>query len=192
MRLETERLVLRSLETDDVEPEVALWQDPDVMVFMGGPRNPERVRDMLQAELKAPPTGPLGQWPVVERGSEEFVGDCGLIAKDIEGRREVELVYVFTAGAWGKGYATEIGSALLHFGFDELGLERIVSLIDLDNAASKRGAAKLGWFGRRGLHVRTAVFATFGRSHPLDDRGLGSDVIGEASQEVRNRLEFRV
>jgi RimJ/RimL family protein N-acetyltransferase len=144
MRLETDRLVLRSLVPSDVEPEVSLWHDPDVMRFMGGPRDPGRVRSILREELDTPPPGPLGQWPVVDRLSGEFVGDCGLIAKEIDGRSEVELVYLFTVSAWGNGYATEIGSALLRFGLGDLGLPRIVSLIDPGNVASKRVASKLG------------------------------------------------
>jgi [ribosomal protein S5]-alanine N-acetyltransferase len=144
MRLEADRLLLRSLQPEDVEPGVSLWTDTEVMRFMGGPRNGEQVRAILEEELATPPLGPLGQWPVVLRASGEFVGDCGLIGKEIEARDEVELVYVLALGAWGHGYATEIGAALLRFAVDELGLTRVVSLIDPDNLASKRVSEKLG------------------------------------------------
>lgn len=151
VRLETDRLLLRALRPEDVEPEVALWTDPQVMLFMGGPRSAERVRAILEEELARPVVGPLGQWPVERRDSGEFVGDCGLIAKQIEGRDEVELVYVLAFAAWGNGYATEIGAALLGFADQELRLGRVVSLIDVDNAASKRVAQKLG------MHLETMV-----------------------------------
>ena len=144
MLLETDRLLLRSLRSEDVEPELRLWTDPDVMRFMGGPRDAQRVRLILEEELIEPPEGPLGQWPIVERASAAFVGDCGLIPKHIADRDEVELVYVLASGAWGKGYATEIGAALLGYAAHELGLARVVSLIDTDNFASKRVAANLG------------------------------------------------
>jgi RimJ/RimL family protein N-acetyltransferase len=144
MRLETDRLLLRALRPEDIEPEVALWSDSQVMRFMGGSRNDDRVRTMLQEELAEPPLGPFGQWPVVEKASSEFVGDCGLIAKEIEGRDEVELVYVLASSAWGSGYATEIGAALLRFAEEDLHLKRVVSLIDVDNVASKRVSEKLG------------------------------------------------
>jgi len=144
VRLETDRLVLRGLLPEDVEPEVALWSNPDVMRYMGGPRDSQRVRVILDEELAEPPVGPLGQWPVVDKATGEFVGDCGLIAKEIEGRDEVELVYVLTTSEWGKGYATEIGAALLRFAFEALHLVRVVSLIDVDNLASKRVSGKLG------------------------------------------------
>ena len=144
MRLETDRLLLRPLRPEDIESEVSLWCDPQVMRFMGGPRDDERVRTILRQELAEPPAGPLGQWPVVQKASGEFVGDCGLILKEIEGGEEVELYYVLVSSEWGKGYATEIGTALLHFAIHELMHKRVVALIDVQNLASKRVAEKLG------------------------------------------------
>jgi len=144
MRLETDRLALRSLRPDDVEPLVSLWADPEVTRFLSGPRDTGQVRAILQEELVDPPAGWLGQWPLVEKVSGDLVGDCGLISKEIEGRAEVELVYVLATTAWGNGYATEIGLALLRVAREELKQRRVVSLIEVENAASKHVAEKLG------------------------------------------------
>jgi RimJ/RimL family protein N-acetyltransferase len=78
-------------------------------------------------------------------GLGAFVGDCGLVPKEIEGVSEVDLVYVLVPRAWGKGYATEIGSALLRFAMEELGRRRVVCVIDPKNDASQRVAGKLGF-----------------------------------------------
>jgi len=144
MRLETERLLLRSLQREDIDRLVELWSDPDVTRFLGGPRDPERVRSILEEELAAPPHDRFGQWPLIEKESGATIGDCGLTEKTIRSRAEIELVYVLSHDAWGKGYATEIGEALIRLAFDELGLKRVVSLIDVGNSASKRVAMKLG------------------------------------------------
>ena len=151
MRLETDRLLLRSLQPDDVERLVSLWTDPVVTAFLGGPRDAQQVRAILQEELVDPPSGRLGQWPLVDKASGELVGDCGLISKEIEGVTEIELVYVLAPAAWGKGYATEIGLALLRVAVEGLEQKRIVSLIDEENAASRRVAQKLG------MHREAAV-----------------------------------
>ena len=143
MKLETDRLLLRSFRPQDVEQMVSLVEDPGVTRLLGGPRDAEEVRTILQNELVEQP-GRLGQWPVVLKVTGEFVGGCGLISKEIEGVREVELVYAFAASAWGRGYATEIGSALLGFATEELRLKRVVALIDPENLPSKRVAEKLG------------------------------------------------
>ena len=143
MKLETDRLLLRSLQPQDVEQMVSLVTDPGVTRFLGGPRDAEQVRTILQNELVEQP-GRLGQWPVVLKVTGEFVGGCGLISKEIEGVTEVELVYALAASAWGKGYAAEIGSALLDFATEELLLKRVVAMIDPENLPSKRVAEKLG------------------------------------------------
>jgi ribosomal-protein-alanine N-acetyltransferase len=143
MQLETDRLLLRSLQPQDVEQMVSLVTEPTVTRFLGGPRDAEEVRTIIQNEL-VEPSGRLGQWPVVLKATGTFVGGCGLISKEIEGATEVELVYAFVPSAWGKGYATEIGSALLGFATEELGLTRVVALIDPENLPSKRVAEKLG------------------------------------------------
>lgn len=144
MHLQTERLLLRPLQRGDVEPIVALWADPEVTRFLGGPRDPDTVRAVLEEEADEPPIGRLGQWPLVERSSGEVVGDCGLIEKEVDGVPCVDLVYVLARPAWGRGYATEIAAALVGYAFEEVGLARLVAIIHPDNEGSKRVAAKLG------------------------------------------------
>ena len=78
------------------------------------------------------------------QSTDAVVGHCGLLEKDVEGNREVELVYVFSCRVWGRGYAVEIGRALIDLAFNQLLLGRIVSLIEPANAASRRVALKLG------------------------------------------------
>jgi len=144
MRLETDRLLLRSLRSDDIHDLVALWNDRDVTRFLGGPRDPEQVRQILESELAEPSEDPFGQWPLFEKATGALVGDCGLMQKDVEGTTHVELVYVLAASAWGKGYATEVGTGLMRFAFDTLELDHLISLIEPENRESRRVARKLG------------------------------------------------
>jgi RimJ/RimL family protein N-acetyltransferase len=57
---------------------------------------------------------------------------------------EVELAYVLGREHWGRGYATEAALAVRDFALGELGLTRLISLIQQGNAASIRVAEKLG------------------------------------------------
>ena len=52
---------------------------------------------------------------------------------------------------WGEGFATEAGQAAIDWGFEELGLERIASVIARENARSRAVAVRLGmdWTTRR-------------------------------------------
>jgi len=72
------------------------------------------------------------------------VGDCGLLDKKVDGRAEIELVYVFSRSVWGKGYATEMVGALKEYAFQKMGLRRPIALIELENEGSERVAFKVG------------------------------------------------
>jgi ribosomal-protein-alanine N-acetyltransferase len=144
MRIETDRLLLRDLRKDDLDALAALWTDPDVTRYMGGPRDPARIRDMLAEDLPVDPPDPFSLWPVIEKATGQIVGHCGLLEKEIDGRDEVDLTYVFARPAWGRGYATEIATALRDYAFAQLGLAQLVAVIDHENTGSQKVAAKVG------------------------------------------------
>lgn len=144
MKLETERLFLRPLQTTDVAALASLWTDPEITQFMGGPRNYDEVYKELteDARLKPPPAFDL--WVVTEKATNQIVGHCGIIDKEVDGSNEFELIYVIARSAWGKGYATEIATAIKENAFKYLGLKRIIALINPMNPASARVAIKVG------------------------------------------------
>ncbi|MEJ2563588.1 MAG: GNAT family N-acetyltransferase, partial [Anaerolineales bacterium] len=121
-----------------------LWSDPAVTHYMGGPRERDWLRTEFEEDGRNPAAEQYDLWPVIEKGSGQLVGNCGLLEKEVGGEAEIELVYVFAASAWGKGYATEIGMALIRHAFETLGLERLIALIEPENAASERVAQKVG------------------------------------------------
>ncbi len=57
---------------------------------------------------------------------------------------EVELGYRLRKSDWGKGYATEGSRALIHKGFAELGVQRVVASTMVVNVASRRVMEKAG------------------------------------------------
>ncbi len=142
--IQTERLIIRHLESGDAEALAGLWTDPQVTRYMGGPREHQKVFDIFVEDAAVDPQPQWDLWPVVEREMGAVIGHCGLTDKEIEGREEIELVYVFGVPAWGKGYASEAARALLAYGFDDLGLRRIVALVEPGNDASARVAVKAG------------------------------------------------
>ncbi len=142
--LDTPRLLIRPLEASDISVLTAIWADAEVTRYMGGPRDAERVRRLLEEELQAGSHDPIRSWPVIEKASGRVVGDCGLTRKDVDGRAEIELVYVFAADVWGKGYATEAASTIRDHAFRHLGVTRLVALVDPANIASIRVAEKIG------------------------------------------------
>lgn len=143
--VETERLIVRATAPRDVEMLAELWSDPDVTVFLGGPRKAEDVTRFLREDLARPARPAFDMWPTFEKASGRLVGDCGLIKKEVAGREEIELIYVLASWAWGRGLATEVGGALRDHAVARLGCRRLVALIHPDHGASARVARKLGF-----------------------------------------------
>jgi ribosomal-protein-alanine N-acetyltransferase len=57
---------------------------------------------------------------------------------------EIEVGYAFAQAHWGRGFATELASAWLTFGFTNLGLDRIIAVAHQGNAGSRRVMEKIG------------------------------------------------
>lgn len=56
----------------------------------------------------------------------------------------MEVLYGISPSRWGEGFATEATLAMLRYGFDEAGLDRIMGIADRENAASRRVLEKIG------------------------------------------------
>lgn len=142
--LETERLLLRTFTTEDARLIYELNNDPDVTRFTGDP-----ITDIAHAqqvlEQVILPQYVLynhGRWAVHTKPDLEFIGWCGL--KKRPERNEIDLGYRFLKSTWGKGYATEAAFACIKYGFEKLGLKRIVGRAMPGNIASLKVLEKCG------------------------------------------------
>ena len=151
--LETERLLLRRLEMGDLDDLFALYRDEELRrYFPEGVLSYEETREELEWFLEGHPRHPeLGLWATISKENGAFIGRCGLLPWTIDGRDEVEVAYLIAKAYWGQGLATEAAQAIVAYGYEQLGLSRLVCLIDAENAASKRVAEKAGMrFEREG------------------------------------------
>jgi ribosomal-protein-alanine N-acetyltransferase len=140
--IETERLLLRMFRPDDLDDLARLFADPDVVRYVGDgkPEGREEADRALQSIIKHWETHGFGRWAVVDKNTHEFIGFGGL--RSLFGTPEV--VYHLAKAHWGKGLATELGSAALRFGFENRGFERIVAIAKPPNTASIHVMEKLG------------------------------------------------
>lgn len=156
----TPRMVLRRFVDADVVPMTKVFGDADVMRFGDGPRSVEWVRAWIAARIADYDALGFGLWAVVLKESERPIGYCGLTRyEDINGSTEIELGYRLAKRYWGRGLATEAATAVRDLAFQQLGLTRIISLIDPDNGRSIRVAEKLGM-----IHSDNVMLT--GYSHP--------------------------
>ena len=142
--LETQRLVLRPLSSDDLEWLVTLRGDSDVMRYIGteGALSREQTVQRLERYLQCWSEHGFGMFGIRYRDADEAVGWAGL--QPLEQTGEIEVGYAFGKSEWGKGLATEAATAVVAWGFRECGLERIVAVATPENSASRRVMDKLG------------------------------------------------
>lgn len=143
--IDTQRLVLRELETNDIDGLFELFSDPKVMRYLQGTKTRSETEAWLNLVFESYRNMHFGPWAVILKKSKRFLGYCGLyLQKNINHRDEVELLYGLSRRHWGMGYATEAAKGVSEHGKTELGIERFVSLVSPDNLRSSKVAQKLG------------------------------------------------
>ena len=140
----TERLCLRRIQISDISTLIDLWCDPEVTKYLGGPRDRDKIKPLFEEDAENPFAYEYDLWPVEEIQTNELVGYCGLLEKEVDGRNEIEINYIFKPTAWGKGFAQEIGKGIIEYAFNEKKLERLIALIKPGNEASEHVAKKIG------------------------------------------------
>jgi RimJ/RimL family protein N-acetyltransferase len=163
--LETDRLILRHLERDDLEGLYALYRDPEIRrYFPEGTLSRDETREELEWFLDGHPEHPeLGLWATIHKESGEFIGRCGLLPWTIDERPEVEVAYLLAREFWGQGLATEAARAIVGHAFERLEVTRLVCLIDPANLASIRVAERIGMTFEKRLADESGPFLLYSR-----------------------------
>ena len=142
--LETPRLLLRKFTLQDADALLLLLGDPVVMEFYPATLDRKGVEEWIGRNLARYERDGHGLWAIVLKDNGELVGDCGCVLQEVEGRNEVEVGYQVRRDLWGNGYATEAAGACMIYAFDELGANRVISMIRPPNLRSRRVAEKNG------------------------------------------------
>jgi len=143
--LETDRLILRRLSTDDAEFILQLLNEPSFLRFIGdkGVRTLRDARDyILNGPVDMYNRFGFGLYLTELKDGGVPIGICGLIKRDA--LEDVDIGFAFLPKFWAKGYAYESASAVMTYGKDVLGLRRIVAITSPDNHASAKLLGKLG------------------------------------------------
>ena len=152
--LETERLVLRPFSEDDYDVLHEMRSSEDVSRYLYTyPFSPERTRDFLQVKIAGAAVEHEGQWlsaAATLRETGQVVADAGLLWVSEE-HRQGEIGFVVHPAHQRHGYAAEAARPLIAFGFETLGLHRVIGRLDARNDASARVLEKLGM--RREAHL---------------------------------------
>jgi RimJ/RimL family protein N-acetyltransferase len=155
--LETPRLTLRGWRAEDLAPYAAMMADPETARFItrkGLPYSQSQTWGEMALLVGHWQLLGHGMFVVEERAGGAFLGRVGPLRPP--GYPGFEIAWGLAPAARGKGYAVEAARAAIDWSFETFGLDRIISIIHPDNAASRRVAERLG-------ERRTAErFAPFG------------------------------
>lgn len=161
--IETERLILRQFVLDDAAAFQRLNADPLVRRYTYD--SPMETLDDARRVLTEAPLADYanhgyGRVACVLKDTGELIGFSGL--KYLSDMGETDIGYRFLRAHWGNGYATESARPMMDYGRNVLGLDRIIGLVDPDNAGSVHVLEKLG------LRYESSVFyADIGRDMHL-------------------------
>ena len=143
--LETQRLTLREITTDDAEFLLKLLNEPSFIENIGD-RNVRTINDACQYALNGPIASykqhGFGLYLVELKENCVPIGICGLVKQ--ESLPEADIGYALLPQYWRQGYALEATAAVKQYSFGELGHKRILAIVNRDNASSIRVLNKLG------------------------------------------------
>jgi RimJ/RimL family protein N-acetyltransferase len=162
--IETERLILRPWQDNDLAPFATMSRSPEVQRYLGEPQSEEQIAEAAERVSGRFAKLGYGRWSVERREDGRFIGLCGVVPFDrpetpIHG--EIEIGWQLDPSVWGQGYAKEAAAASLNWGWTNLDCPQIVAITVAANTAS------WGLMERLGMQRRTDL--DFG--HPLFDPG---------------------
>ncbi|WP_279246359.1 GNAT family N-acetyltransferase [Candidatus Litorirhabdus singularis] len=145
-QLSTPRLLLRQWRVNDYDAFARLNADSEVMRYFPQPLSRQQSDQLAQRAADHISRHGWGLWALEERQSGHFIGFTGLtpIATELAFSPAIEIGWRLARPFWGKGLATEAALQALRFGFEELGLDTIVSFTALSNQPSIAVMARLG------------------------------------------------
>ena len=138
--------MLRGWRDDDLEPFAAFNADPAVMEFMPRLLSRSDCRTILGRMREHFDRHGFGWWAVEVPGTASLIGFVGISVPRFEAHFTpcVEVGWRLAHAHWGRGYATEAARAAIAFGFEQAGLDEIVSFTATINQRSQSVMRRLG------------------------------------------------
>jgi ribosomal-protein-alanine N-acetyltransferase len=156
--LETERLILRKMTLDDAEAIFEYASDPEVSryVIWETHRSIEDSRAFLELVVQKYESGDEPDWGIVYKGDRRLVGACGIVSWEPDHAR-AEVGYALSRDYWGRGLMAEAVGAMIRFGFEKMGLNRLEARCIVENTASAKVMEKAGMTYEGTLRQRESI-----------------------------------
>jgi RimJ/RimL family protein N-acetyltransferase len=143
--LETDRLILSHLTTEDAEFVLELLNDPSFIRYIGDKqvRTPDDARAyVLNGPVKSYEMFGFGLNLVELKSGRKPIGICGLLKR--ETLPDPDIGFAFLPAYWNQGYAFEAADAVMKHARETLGVDRVLAITTPDNESSAKLLNKIG------------------------------------------------
>jgi RimJ/RimL family protein N-acetyltransferase len=145
-RIETERLIVRAPEAEDLDDWALFLADPVATEYVGGTQSRGVAWRNLAMQAGSWRLRGYGMYSLIDKVGGSCIGRAG--PHWPEGYPGLEVGWGLLPSYWGRGLALEAVRAIVDRVFIDLGCDEILHLIDPNNVRSIRVAERLG--SRRG------------------------------------------
>jgi len=149
---ETERLTFRLLKDSDFNEWVELFSDIEVskvlgMDQIGTPK--EQCEKWFEWTFDRYKNDLGGQNILIDKSSKKIIGQSGLLVREMNGIKEIEVAYSILPNSRQKGFATEASKKCRDFAFQNNFSQRLISIINTKNPNSAKVALNNGMLTNR-------------------------------------------
>ncbi len=144
--IETERLLLRKPQLEDLDRWAELMADEAAARYIGGVQPKPMVWRSMMTIAGSWQLNGYGMFSVIEKATGHWIGRIG--PWQPYGWPGTEIGWSLHPDVWGRGYALEAARATMDYAVDTLGWTDIIHSIHPDNAPSQRLAERLGSVNR--------------------------------------------
>ena len=145
IRIETERLLIRTLSMEDKEAFYKYRSMPEVYKYQSmRPGSINEVEEFISknsdARLNQPDTWMQLAVCLMEG---QMIGDIGI--HFIDDKYQIEIGYTLSPEYQGRGYASEAANAIIDYAFNKLKKHRVIASVDPDNVSSVKLLERTGF-----------------------------------------------
>ena len=142
----SKRLGFRNWRNKDLEEFLKLNSDKLVMEHFPNTLSVNEVENLIDRLKNQFEENGFTYYATEILETKEFIGMIGLASQTYESNftPAVDIGWRLKRSAWGKGYATEGGKRCIEYAFNELSINKIISVCTINNSNSENVMKKIG------------------------------------------------